>query len=70
MKKEKQQQIKGYYLRAERKGALKAVSLFLILCFSFNFAYFKLIGFEITIPALDFSYLQAVIRISRTARIY
>ncbi len=27
---------------AERKEALKAVSLFLILCFTLNFAYFKL----------------------------
>ncbi len=31
----------------ERKEALKAVSLFLILCFALNFAYFKLAGEQI-----------------------
>jgi hypothetical protein len=68
MKKEKKQQIKGYYLRAKR--SIKSRLVVSDFCFPFNFAYFKLIRFEITIPALDFSYLQAVIRMSRTARIY
>ena len=32
---------------SEEKEALKAVLLFLILCFSLNFAYFKLAGEQI-----------------------
>ncbi len=44
-KKEKEKQIKD--IISERKEALKAVSLFLILCFSLNFAYFKIAGEQI-----------------------
>ncbi len=43
--KEKEKQIKD--IISERKEALKAVSLFLILCFSLNFAYFKIAGEQI-----------------------
>jgi len=45
MKKKKEKRIKDVI--SERKEALKAVSLFLILCFSLNFAYFKIAGGQI-----------------------
>ncbi|MHC1610386.1 MAG: archaeosortase/exosortase family protein [Candidatus Methanospirareceae archaeon] len=45
MKKEKEKGIK--YAISERKEALKAVSLFIILCFTLNFLYFKLAGEQI-----------------------
>ncbi len=44
-KKEKEKQIKD--IISERKEALKVVSLFLILCFSLNFVYFKIAGEQI-----------------------
>ncbi len=45
MKKKKEKEIKD--IISERKEALKAVSLFLILCFFLNFAYFKIAGEQI-----------------------
>jgi archaeosortase B (VPXXXP-CTERM-specific) len=45
MKKAKKKPIKN--ILSEHKEALKAVSIFLILCFSLNFAYFKLAGEQI-----------------------
>jgi archaeosortase B (VPXXXP-CTERM-specific) len=46
MKKAKEKQIKDILLE-EHKDALKTVSLFLILCFTFNFLYFKIAGEQI-----------------------
>lgn len=47
---------------SERKEALKAVSLFLILCFSLNFAYFKIAGEQIFLRSFTASLFALLLK--------